>query len=84
MLKESIKKDFALHARDTGSTGLQIATLTERIQHLIKHMKEHKKDFGTKRGLQLLVGQRRKLQKYLEKKQPEKYKELIQRLGLRK
>jgi small subunit ribosomal protein S15 len=75
---------FKKHANDTGSTEVQIAAITERIKHLTAHFKTHAKDFGSKRGLLILVGQRRRLLKYLARTDETKYKEVIEGLGLRK
>ena len=75
---------FKRHEGDSGSTEVQIALLTDRIKHLTAHFKEHAKDFGSKRGLLILVGQRRRLLKYLGRNDEAKYKEMLERLGLRK
>jgi small subunit ribosomal protein S15 len=77
-------QNFKKHATDTGSTEVQIASLTGRIKELTVHFKKHAKDFGSKRGLLVMVGQRRKLLKYLARKDEAKYKEVIDSLGLRK
>ena len=69
---------------DTGSTEVQVALLTERINHLTEHFKIHKKDFGGRRGLLRLVGKRRSLLTYLKNKDLERYRALIAKLGLRK
>jgi small subunit ribosomal protein S15 len=82
--KQEIIKEFQLHPSDTGSPEVQVAILTKRIQHLTEHFKVHKKDFHSRRGLLKLVGQRRKLLNYLKKKDIERYRRLIERLGLRK
>jgi len=76
--------DFQLHAKDTGSPEVQIALMTARIGYLTEHFKAHKKDHHSRRGLLKLVGQRRKLLDYLKKKELERYRGVIQRLGLRK
>jgi len=70
--------------KDTGSTVVQIAIITERIKELTKHFKENKKDNNSRRGLQKLIGQRRKLLKYLMKKDMDKYRETLTKLKLRK
>jgi small subunit ribosomal protein S15 len=69
---------------DTGSTEVQVALLTARINHLTQHLREHKKDHHSRRGLLMLVGQRRRLLKYLQKKDLDRYRALIQELGLRR
>lgn len=75
---------FHRHETDTGSPEVQIALLTERITGLTEHFKFHKKDFHSRRGLLKLVGQRRRLLKYLRREDGERYNKLIQELGLRK
>jgi small subunit ribosomal protein S15 len=82
--KLEIMKEFELHPNDTGSTAVQIAMLTRRIEILIEHLKVHRHDEHTRRGLLKLVGRRRRLLAYLRNNQPEEYKALIQRLGLRR
>jgi len=82
--KAELLGSFRLHETDTGSPEVQIALLTERISNLTEHFKDHKKDHHSRRGLLQLVSQRRKLQAYLKRKDPERYQTLIQRLGLRK
>jgi len=82
--KQKIIKEFQLHPNDTGSPEVQIAILTKRIEYLTEHFKVHKKDFHSRRGLLKLVGQRRRLLNYLKEKDVERYRRLIQRLGLRK
>ncbi len=84
MDKENIIKEFQIHDNDTGSTAVQIALLTARIQHLTEHLKNHPKDYHSRRGLMKMVGRRRKMLKYLKDKNPEAYRELIEKLGLRK
>ena len=81
---EKIQQRFELKAGDTGAPEVQAALLTERILHLTEHMKQHKHDFATRRGLLKLVGQRRRLLDYLTKKDVIRYRELIAELGLRK
>lgn len=80
---EVIKK-FQLHPEDTGSIEVQIALLTQRIADLNQHLQTHKKDNHSRRGLLLMVGQRRKFLAYLQKKNYAKYQEVISSLGLRK
>ncbi len=82
--KQEIIKQFQKHEKDTGSVEVQIAIMTERIRRLTEHFERHKHDTNSKRGLLRLIGRRRKLLKYLARTNPEGYKELIQKLGLRK
>ena len=82
--KNKIVEDFKRHEGDTGSPEVQVALLTERITYLTEHFKVHKKDFHSKTGLLKLVGQRRKLLNYLKNKDVQRYRELIERLGIRK
>jgi small subunit ribosomal protein S15 len=82
--KAEIISEYATHDGDVGSAEVQIALLTERIAQLTEHLREHKHDFHTRRGLLMLVGRRRRLQAYLAKQSPERYRSLISRLGLRK
>ena len=77
-------KDFGTHDGDTGSPEVQVALLTERINHVTDHLKVHKKDFTSRRGLLMLVGQRARLLKYLRKEDLGRYQSLIKRLGIRK
>jgi small subunit ribosomal protein S15 len=72
------------HESDTGSAEVQIALLTERIKHLTEHMRVHKKDFHSQRGLLMLVGRRRRLLDYLRRNNVERYRELIAKLGIRR
>jgi len=82
--KKEIIEKFKIHETDTGSTEVQIALLTERIQYLTEHFKTHSKDHHSRRGLLKLVGQRRSLLKYMQKKDVARYRTLIQELGIRK
>lgn len=82
--KADIIKDYETHEGDTGSPEVQVALLTARIKYLTEHFKLHKKDFASRRGLLTLVGQRRKLLKYMKSVNQSRYKTLIQRLGLRR
>ncbi|MBN1344672.1 MAG: 30S ribosomal protein S15 [Phycisphaerae bacterium] len=82
--KTEIVGEFARHDGDTGSAEVQIALLTERIQHLTEHLKTHKKDHSSRRGLLKMVGKRSALLKYLTKTDQERYQNVIARLGLRK
>lgn len=88
MLTREQKADIAsasrLHPGDTGSSDVQVALLTERIRQLTDHLREHRKDHHSQRGLMKLVGQRRGLLRYLSRTEPARYKALIARLGLRK
>ena len=82
--KLAVIKEYATHEGDTGSPEVQVAILTSRIQYLTEHLKEHKKDHHSRRGLLKLVGQRRNMLDYLRRKDIERYRALIERLGLRK
>ena len=82
--KKEIIETYRMHESDTGSSEVQVALLTERIRYLTEHFKTHKKDHHSRRGLLKLVGQRRRLLNYLKEAKVEKYRELIERLGLRK
>jgi len=82
--KTEIVAEYGENAQDTGRTEVQIALLTERIKELTEHFKVHKKDHNSRRGLLQLVGQRRRLLDYLAKNDLEKYRSLIQKLGIRK
>ncbi len=84
VLKNNIITKFARSERDTGSPEVQIAILTERINHLTDHLKLHKKDFHSRRGLLMMVGKRRGLLDYLKKKDIERYRIIIRELNLRK
>ncbi len=83
-VKSEIISTYKVHETDTGSPEVQVALLTERINHLNEHLKVHKKDHHSRRGLLMMVGQRRGLLNYLMKKDIERYRELIAKLGLRK
>lgn len=82
--KKAIIEEYATKPGDTGSPDVQIALLTKRIAHLTEHLKEHKGDHHSRRGLMLMVGQRRRLLNYVAKNDIEHYRELIARLGLRR
>lgn len=82
--KKSILAEYGVHTTDTGSPEAQIALLTKRIKDLTEHLKEHKHDHHSRRGLLLLVGRRRRLLKYVQNKDIERYRSLIERLGLRR
>ena len=75
---------FAVHERDSGSPEIQVALLTERVNYMTGHMKAHPRDFHSQRGLLAMVSRRNRLLKYLRRENPERYKALIERLGLRK
>jgi len=83
-LKQQVISSHKLHESDTGSPEVQIAILTERINHLTEHLKTHKKDHHSRRGLLKMVGKRRGLLNYLTKKDIERYRALIEKLNLRK
>ena len=82
--KTELIKEYETGAGDTGSPEVQVAILTERILNLTEHLKEHKKDFHSRRGLLMMVGQRRRLLDYLKRKNQTRYQDLIGRLGLRR
>ena len=82
--KKQIIEDYAITPGDTGSPDVQIALLSKRISHLTEHLKQHKGDHHSGRGLMLLVGQRRRLLNYVAKQDVEHYRALIARLGLRR
>ena len=82
--KEALIKEYATAEGDTGSPEVQVAILTERIRNLTDHLKTHNKDFHSRRGLLMMVGQRRRLLDYLKKKKVSRYEDLIGRLGLRR
>lgn len=82
--KQQLIKEFAINENDTGSAEVQIAILTEEINNLTEHFKEHKHDFHSKRGLLKKVGKRRNLLNYLKKNDVVRYREVVKKLGLRK
>ena len=82
--KLAVIKEYATHEGDTGSPEVQVAILTSRITYLTEHLKEHTKDHHSRRGLLKLVGHRRNMLDYLRRKDIERYRSLIERLGLRK
>ncbi len=82
--KEELIKEYGKSDNDTGSTEVQVALLSKRIDDLTGHLKEHKKDHHTRRGLLMLVGKRKRLLQYLENQDVERYRSLIDKLGLRK
>ena len=79
-----IIKSYGSNEKDSGSASVQVAILTERIKNLTEHLKIHKKDFGSRRGLLSMVGQRRNLLQYIKKSNEASYQELIKKLGLRR
>jgi small subunit ribosomal protein S15 len=81
--KAELIKEFGKNEHDSGSAEVQVAILTDRIRELTEHMKVHKKDFHTRRGLLMLVGKRRRLLSYIKKNDIEKYRALIAKLGIR-
>ena len=83
-VKKSIIENYAQHEGDTGSPEVQIALLTKRINDLTEHLKIHKKDFHSRRGLLIMVGKRRNLLKYLTKVDINRYRNIIEKLGIRK
>lgn len=83
-LKQALIKNYALHEGDTGSPEVQVAIFSERIGNLTEHLKTHQKDFHSRRGLLIMVGQRRRMLRYLKRKNVRRYESLIVRLGLRK
>lgn len=82
--KEETIREYQTREGDTGSPEVQVAVLTGKISHLTEHLREHKHDYHTRRGLLQMVGKRRRLLKYLQKKDVERYRSLIARLGLRR
>ena len=82
--KQELIKEYATQDNDTGSPEVQVALLTERITNLTEHLKAHKKDFASRRGLLMLVGQRRRLLDYVRRTEESRYRALIERLGLRR
>lgn len=83
-VKKEIIQKYQVHERDTGSPEVQIALLTERINYLTEHLKIHKKDHHSRRGLLKMVGQRRALLNYLKESDPVRYRVIIDKLGLRR
>jgi small subunit ribosomal protein S15 len=79
-----IIKNFGTNENDSGSAHVQVAILSERIKNLTEHLKTHKKDFGSRRGLLSMVGQRRNLLQYIKNKNEDRYADLIKKLGLRR
>ncbi|NQU60091.1 MAG: 30S ribosomal protein S15 [Rhodospirillales bacterium] len=82
--KQELIKEFAVQKDDTGSPEVQVAILSERIVNLTEHLKTHKKDFHSRRGLLMMVGQRRRLLDYVKTKEVKRYEDLVKRLKLRR
>ncbi len=82
--KATIIAEYQSHSTDTGSPEVQVAILTKRINHLVEHLKFHKKDNHSRRGLLLMVGQRKRLLNYVSKKDPKRYQTIVEKLALRK
>ncbi len=81
--KQELISDYQVHETDTGSADLQIAMLTERINQLSSHLQKNKKDYSSRRGLLKMIGHRKRLMAYLQKEDSERYRALIQKLGIR-
>jgi len=84
VVKPEIIAEYKIHEKDTGSSEVQIALLTARINHLTEHLRTHRKDFHSRRGLLQMASRRRKLLDYLKGKDADRYRALIEKLGLRK
>jgi len=82
--KSTLIERYQVHPRDTGSPEVQIAVLSERINYLNEHFRVHRKDHSSRRGLLIMVGKRRRLLEYLKRRHTERYKRVIDRLGIRK
>jgi small subunit ribosomal protein S15 len=82
--KNEVIDSFKVHAKDTGSAEVQVALLSAKISYLADHLKAHRKDFHSRRGLLMMIGKRRRLLAYLKKKNPQRYEETIKKLDLRK
>lgn len=82
--KKELIQEFATQEGDTGSPEVQVAVLTEHIKNLTEHLKVHRKDFASRRGLLMMVGQRSKLLRYLRRCDPQRYRDILKRLGLRR
>ena len=83
-IKKDIIKEYGKSETDTGSTEVQVALMSERINHLTEHLKDHKKDHHTRRGLLMLVGKRKRLLEYLQNQDINRYREIIDKLGIRR
>jgi small subunit ribosomal protein S15 len=82
--KTSVIERFKVHPKDTGSPEVQVAILSERINYLTEHFRTHRKDHASRRGLLMMVGKRKRLLEYLKRQDPDRYKQVIDRLGIRK
>ena len=82
--KKELIEEYGTQAGDTGSPEVQVAILTEHIRNLTSHLKVHRKDYTSRRGLLMMVGQRRKLLRYLRRRDPKRYQAIVQKLGLRR
>jgi small subunit ribosomal protein S15 len=82
--KKEVIDEYRVHPKDTGSPEVQVAMLTERINQLTEHLRTHPKDFHSRRGLLMMVGKRRRLLQYVGRENQDRYKELIEKLGLRR
>jgi small subunit ribosomal protein S15 len=82
--KANLIDQYRVHQKDTGSPEVQIALLSERISYLTEHFREHRKDHSSRRGLLIMVGKRRRLLEYLKRRNPDRYRQVIERLGIRK
>lgn len=82
--RKDVVEKFRVHETDTGSPEVQVSLLTERITYMTGHMEAHRKDFHSRRGLQAMVNRRKRLLAYLRREEPERYRALVERLGLRK
>ncbi len=82
--KQEIISEYQVHETDTGSAKVQVAMLTERINRLSQHLQNNKKDYSSRRGLLRLIGRRKRLLSYISQKDPDQYRELIGRLGIRR
>ncbi|HXG42617.1 MAG TPA: 30S ribosomal protein S15 [Dehalococcoidia bacterium] len=82
--KAALIEAYRVHERDTGSPEVQIAILSERIRRLTEHLRQHRKDHHSRRGLMMMVGRRRRLLRYLQREDPDAYRRIIASLGLRK
>jgi small subunit ribosomal protein S15 len=82
--RQATMVEYRRHEKDTGSAEVQVALITARIEHLMEHLKSHKKDHASRRGLLMMVGHRAQLLKHLSAASPDRYKTVIERLGLRR
>ncbi len=82
--KSAVLGRFRVHTKDTGSPDVQVALLSERINSLTEHFRAHRKDHASRRGLLIMVGKRKRLLEYLKRRNPDRYQQLIEKLGIRK